>query len=165
MPDLMEYIKIQWTDIHHSRNQEWRILAIIGAAIAALLVPGVEEELQVPISVFGIIASIMGVYTSIAHSIIFLSKMSVIRECERELGIEARFRSGPVPVQSIIILAFFLLSSALSGWLAWLLSLNLLLLIITFSVIFIAGFWLCVIPKSPLRKYIESSDSTVFRLV
>jgi hypothetical protein len=158
MSDLIEFIKIEWTDIHHSRNQEWRFLAILIAAFAALFVTGVSFPLQIAITVFGLIISGMGIYISIAHWIIFYSKIQSIRECEKKLGIEVRLRRGPVPVQGMMVSAFFLLAGALFGWLIWLLSGNLPISSIFSGIVFIAGLLLCVLPNSPLRKVVERSD-------
>ena len=113
MPDLIEYIKIQWTDIHYTRNQEWKILAIIGGVFAALFIKPMDSFLQIAITTFGLIVCIIGTYISIAHWIIFYSKMQVIRECEKTLGIDAVFRRGPLPVQSAIVLMYFLFTSCL----------------------------------------------------
>ena len=33
----LEYIKIQWADIHHSRHQEWKALSVIGAVFLAIV--------------------------------------------------------------------------------------------------------------------------------
>jgi len=32
----LEYIKLQWADIHHSRQQEWKALAVIAGIFYAL---------------------------------------------------------------------------------------------------------------------------------
>lgn len=157
MPDLMEYIRIQWTDIHHTRNQEWKILAIIGGVFAALFVKPMDLPLQIAITIFGLIICIMGIYISIAHWIIFYSKMRVIHECEKELGIEAVFHRGPLPVQGAIVLIYFLFTSILSGWLVWLLSSKFLISIIASASIFVAGLILCIVPNSPLRKAVTRS--------
>lgn len=157
--DLIEYIRILWTDIHHTRNQEWKILAIIiGGVFAALFVKPMDSHLQMAITIFGLIVCIIGAYISIAHWIIFYSKMQVIRECEKELGIEAVFRRGPLPVQGAIVLMYFLFTSTLSGWLAWLLSSKFPIPIIVFVSIFVAGLLLCIIPNSPLRKAVRGNE-------
>ncbi|MDI6791314.1 MAG: hypothetical protein QME81_00375 [bacterium] len=48
MADLMEYIKIQWADIHHTRNQEWKVLVIIVGVFYALFI---DKEFSEPLKV------------------------------------------------------------------------------------------------------------------
>ncbi len=155
--DLVQFMKIEWTDIHHSRNQEWRFLAIIAAAFAALFVFPMSLTLQIAVTVFGLILCLMGIYISIAHWIIFYGKIQVIRQCEKILGMEFYFRHAPVPVQGMMVSAFFLLTSAILGWLIWLLSGNPIVSSTVSVGVFIGGLLFCVLPSSPLRKYMNYS--------
>ena len=56
MKDLVEYIKVQWADIHHTRNADWKVLIIIiGVFYALFNVDPKTTELQVAIVVVGLI--------------------------------------------------------------------------------------------------------------
>jgi hypothetical protein len=117
MSDLMEYIKVQWDDIHHSRKQEWQFLLPLVGIFAGLFTTTVSEHLQVPLSLLGLVVCSLGLYTSVAHWTIFYSKRQLIRQCERSLGINARVKRSPFPVQGIIVMLYVLLGSCLLCWL------------------------------------------------
>ncbi len=156
--DLVRFMNNEWADIHHSRTQEWTFIAMIAGAFAALLSVEMSSPLQIAVTIFGLILCLMGIYISIAHWIIFYSKVLVIRQCEKMLGMEFRFRHAPVPVQAMMVSAFFLLASVLLGWLIWLLSVNAIIACSVSSIVFIGGLLLCILPSSPLRKYIIYSE-------
>ncbi|GAH45520.1 unnamed protein product, partial [marine sediment metagenome] len=164
---LIEYMKVQWADIHHCRNQEWKVLVIMGGVFVALFVKGMQLPGQIAIIILGLIVCGVGIYISIAHWIISYSKVRVIEKCERELGIEATFRTGPLAVQGAMILLYFLLAGALFGFLVWLLSnlhlwpqtysKNLLISIIVSILIFVGGFILCIYLNSRFRGSLKKS--------
>ena len=52
MVNLLEFIRIQWDDIHHSRNQDWKVLAIIGGAFYVLL-QTTNPAFQIAATIFG----------------------------------------------------------------------------------------------------------------
>jgi hypothetical protein len=71
--NLMEYIKIQWDDIHHSRNQDWKVLAIIAGVFYGLLkISPTVIPLQIALTISGLIACGMGIYMTVIHWTIFL---------------------------------------------------------------------------------------------
>jgi hypothetical protein len=103
--DLIEYIKIQRASIHHSRNQEWRILVVVLSVFYALFnVPGDAKSLHIAITVLGLIACGIAAYVSYAHWLGFFRKMRIIRRCECELGIQVNLTHTPFRVQSAILL-------------------------------------------------------------
>lgn len=120
MIDFIHYIRILWNDIHHSRNQEWKFIAIITGVFASLFVESPFIELKIIIVFIGIIVCVFGLYTSIAHWIVFYSKMNVIHKCEELAGIKTKFSRAPFPIQGVVALLYVLLGSALTGWLGWL---------------------------------------------
>jgi hypothetical protein len=122
--ELLQYIAIQWADIHHSRNQDWKELFVVAGVYSALFVANRDNPrgtgLQVAISLTGIFACIVGGYVARAHWRIFLSKHRVIEACERALGIHIRLLQNPLSVQGVILLVYFLLGAPLVGWVIWL---------------------------------------------
>lgn len=162
MSDLIEYIKIQWADIHHSRNQEWKILAIIGGSFYILL-QTTNIILQMVAMILGLVACLLGIYISIMHWAIFYSKVRIIDACEKELGIEATFYKSPFPIQGIITLFYFLFSGVLAGWLAWLLSNRFWISLISSMSIFIIGLVTCIVSNLRIRKIAQQQISVTFR--
>jgi len=161
--DLMEYIRIQWTDIHHTRNQEWKVLVIIvGIFYALFKISPTDIWLHVAITILGLIACGMGIYMNLAHWLIFYSKMQGIAACERKLGIEANFFKPPLPVQGLILLVYFFIASILSGWLIWLLVKNHWISFITFIVCFLVGFIVSLIAKTKIQSKINREPSIIF---
>lgn len=116
--DLMEFIKAEWADIHHSRNQEWTILAMIGVSFYFL--SQAEDLAQKGAAIgFGIGACIVGIFISMRHWALLLSKIKVINICERKLGIKVVYPQFPISVQGMIIMLYFVIISVLSGFLVW----------------------------------------------
>jgi len=164
MPDLMEYIKIQWADIHHTRNQEWKVLVIIIGIFYALFKVNPEHKwLHVAITFFGLIASGMGIYMCLAHWLILYSKIRVIRACEKELGIEVKICKTPFPVQGLILLIYLFIISILFGWLIWLLLGKILISFITFSICFLVSLIICAIVKRKIKETVEKQTPITFR--
>jgi len=120
MIDFIHYIRILWNDIHHSRNQEWKFIAIITGVFASLFVESPFVELKVTIVCVGLIVCSLGLYTSISHWIVFYSKINVIHKCEKLAGINTKFLRASFPIQGVVALLYVLLGSALAGWLGWL---------------------------------------------
>jgi hypothetical protein len=159
MSDLMEYIKIQWADIHHCRNQDWKFLFALGGLYVGLLSKGLDDDLKVAVAVAGIIVCAMGFYTSFVHWRIFYNKIQIIGHCEMALGIKAKFQKSIVPVQSIIVLLYVLLGTVLLGWLVWLLTNSLLYFSLASSLSFIVGSVITLRLAFKLNEKNENSDS------
>jgi hypothetical protein len=61
MSDAADYIKTQWNNIHHSRNQDWRILQIIGAIFITLIAKTIiPPDYKIAIIVVALIVSFIG---------------------------------------------------------------------------------------------------------
>lgn len=162
--DLMEYIKIQWTDIHHTRNQDWKVLVIIlGTFYALFKVSPKHIWLHIAITIFGLVACGMGIYMSLIHWLIFYSKMRVIAACEEKLGIKPNFFKPPLPIQGLILLIYFFIASIFSGWLTWLWLGKIWISFITFTMCFLISFIVCVIARIKIQKTIEKQAPVTFR--
>jgi hypothetical protein len=162
--NLMEYIKVQWTDIHHTRNQEWKVLVIIIGIFYALFKVNPEHRwLHVAITFLGLIACGMGIYMCLVHWGIFWSKRLVIKACEEKLGIYVRFYKSPFPIQGLILLIYFFIVSILLGWLIWLLLGEILISFITFSICFLASLIICAIAKRKIQETVEKQTQITFR--
>lgn len=168
MSDVAEYIKTQWDDIHHSRNQDWRIIQIIGGIFIALVAKGdMPKVYQIGILCVGLIISLIGFYVSIAHFIIFRSKMGKIAECEkmlsfakRDTNFDFRFKYGRFAVQQMIMVIYVLIISILLTWLIKITTNTpLYIAIILPGIIFIVGTFLCLSPHASFfTNRLEKSD-------
>lgn len=164
--DLMEYIKIQWTDIHHTRNQDWKVLVILIGIFYALFAVNIERFwLHLAITLLGLLACGMGIYMGLIHWLIFYSKMQAITACEKELGIEANFFQPPFPIQGLVLLIYFFMASILSGWLVWLLWGKIWASFLIFTTCFLVGLITCIITKFRIRKLIEKSPPIILRRI
>ena len=162
MVDLMEYIKIQWADIHHTRNQEWKVLVIIIGVFYAFFNVNIQHvTLHIAISIVGLIACGIGIYMSIVHWLIFYGKMKAIAACEKEMGIHARFYMPPLPIQGLIVLVYFFVIAILSAWLAWLLDGRTSVSCVTFIVCIVVGFSICLLAKLKIEKTIEKLEPMI----
>jgi hypothetical protein len=92
--EKLTYIQIQWDDIHHSRLQEWTLLAtvmgiflvIFGDKVLPLEKPSPEVLLvKLSLSIFGFLVALIGAMISWQHSKIFDEKMGVIKKLEEDL--------------------------------------------------------------------------------
>lgn len=105
---LLEYIRIQWTDIHHCRNQTWQALVIIAGIYAALgqLNNALNDFIPL-IALAGAIISALAATISKQHRIIMLQKISIITELESQLDLPLyRIRKTIIPVQMIMFIIF-----------------------------------------------------------
>jgi len=135
MSDLMDYIKVQWADIHHSRNQEWKILLIIAGVFYALFKIKLEyREFHTIIALLGLGICSIGIYVAISHWILFQNKVKLIDACEKELGIYAKFHKPGLPVQGIILVIYFILFGILLSWLFWIYKENVFISILFFLI-------------------------------
>jgi len=160
--DLIEYIKIQWADIHHSRNQEWKAIAIIIGIFYAIFKIDIQHiNLHIAIAILGLIACGMGVYISLMHWFIFYNKIQIIRACEEKLGICPKFYRAFLPVQGLMVLLHLFIASILGGWLVWLFSKNMQFSFLAFSVLFGLSISGCFFAKSKVQKTIEKLDINI----
>jgi hypothetical protein len=110
----IEYIKLQWEDIRHSRLQDWSYMGVIAGilyAIANIQAP----ELRMGLSLLGLLCSALGALMAWQHHQIFLDKLIVIEKMERRLGIQYSSRTTLLPVQILIFLLFAGIASAFVG--------------------------------------------------
>lgn len=136
MSDVSDYIKTHWADIHHSRNQDWKVLQLIGGLFVAFISAKFFLEKGEPTSnninnvfltiliCFQIIASITGLLIATSHLIIFRSKLSKIIACEKMLDFPTKgirfdfsFKYGIFGVQQMIMLLYFVIIAFLTTWL------------------------------------------------
>jgi hypothetical protein len=107
----LEYIRIEWADIHHSRQQEWGILVIIAGIFYAMaqVDPELGEHLlhtKLFLSVLGILGAFLGARICWQHYEILQHKISVIVGLERQIGIQYPMRKVRFSVQILIFLLF-----------------------------------------------------------
>lgn len=160
MSDLMEFIKTQWADIHHSRNQEWKVLAMIGVSLY-LLSQSESLSLRIAAIAIGIATCVVGIFISIKHWAIFYSKIRMINICQRKLGIKVQYFESRIVVQGLIIILYFLIISILSVLLAWLLLKNIWISMIISILVVIHGIIVCSLSYSWARRKQEKTDVTL----
>ncbi|KYK34631.1 MAG: hypothetical protein AYK18_13950 [Theionarchaea archaeon DG-70] len=115
--DLTEFIKAQWADIHHSRNQDWTILAMVGVSFYFLSQAEDLASRGAAIG-FGIGTCLIGICISMRHWALLLSKTKMINICQEKLGIKAEYHEFPFAVQGMIIMLYFLIMSVFFVFLA-----------------------------------------------
>jgi hypothetical protein len=120
----LEYIRLQWADIHHSRQQEWKALAAaagIYLAMAQIDLPEAQPALdaalgaRIFLGLLGFLSAFLGACISWQHHTAFLHKISVISKLERQIGIQYPIRSNLFPVQILLFLLFGGICSAFLG--------------------------------------------------
>jgi general stress protein CsbA len=120
----LEYIKLQWADIHHSRQQEWKALAAVAGIYLAIAQVGLPEGqaalnaalgARIFLGLLGALSAFLGACISWQHHTIFLHKISVINKLERQIGIQYPMRSEPFSVQVLLFLLFGGICSAFVG--------------------------------------------------
>lgn len=166
MSDLMDYIRIQWDDIHHSRNQEWKYFTIISGSIAtavgvALWRTDIDVAIRIAFLIFSLILCIMGGYITYAHWIIFYGKRVMICNLERKLGIHVALVRAPISVQGMIFLFHFWFAAILVGIILWLSTGKLSWAILGAAIIYVGGFISTLILSRKLRiRFAISSTNT-----
>ncbi len=118
MPDetsiTMDYIKLQWDDIHHSRLQDWSYIGVIAGVLYAIV--NVQNPgLRIGLSMLGLLSSALGAYMAWEHYHIFMDKLILIGKLERKIGIQYPARASLIPVQILIVLLFVGIASAFVG--------------------------------------------------
>jgi hypothetical protein len=101
----IEYMKLQWADLHHSRLQDWSFLGVIAGVLYAI-VNVQNPELSIGLSLLGLLISILGASMAWQHYQIVLDKLIVIEKMEHRLGIQYPSRTTLLPVQILIFLLF-----------------------------------------------------------
>jgi hypothetical protein len=124
--EILGYMKQQWDDIHHSRNQDWKVLLIIIGIFSVLFVLHRSEfknadtlPLELLVCAAGLLACTLGACIAFAHWRLFFGKLNVIRRCEHSLDIRLNLPKNRIPVQGVIFFNNFFLGSALIGWASW----------------------------------------------
>jgi XapX domain-containing protein len=101
----IEYIKVQWADIHHSRLQDWSALGVIAGVLYAIA--NIQSpEPRVFLGLLGLLSSFLGACMAWQHYQVFKDKMVVIGKMEQRLGIQYPQRRTLFPVQILIFLLF-----------------------------------------------------------
>jgi len=164
MNDLMEFIKVQWDDIHHSRNQEWKVLALLVPVYASFFVRTLDSRIRMAIAFLGLIVCVVGLFMSLSHWIIFYNKRQIISQCEKAIGIEVDFRRTPVPVQSLIVFTYFILGTPLAGWTMWVFSGNSTTVFIVSVFVLVVGLGFSFTSAIVMRKQFSLNNPKVLRL-
>jgi hypothetical protein len=106
----LQYISLQWADIHHSRQQEWKALAVIAGIFYAIAqVDLLQPEGLVAKSLLGavgVLGAFIGACISWQHHRFFLDKISLISRLERQIGIQYPAREVLLPVNVLLFLLF-----------------------------------------------------------
>lgn len=87
----LEFLRIQWADVHHTRLQDWELskLVIAGAiGIASLKFFGEHPRLQVAASITVAALSFLALLITIRHRMHWNEKKEVIKNIEKKLHIE-----------------------------------------------------------------------------
>jgi hypothetical protein len=171
MSDLIDYIRIQWDDIHHSRNQEWKYFTIISGSIAtavgvALWKTDVNVAIRITFLIFSLILCSMGGYITYAHWLIFYGKKLIICNFERKLGIHVVPQRAPLSVQGMIFLFHFWFAAILVGVILWLSIEILWVAISSAAIVLIGGFAITFILSKKLRSRFEQfpANNTIYPL-
>jgi hypothetical protein len=107
----LEYIKLEWTDIHHSRQQEWGALVIIAGIFYAIArvepdYPGNPLEAKIFLGLLGVFSAFLGAWICWQHHEILQQKISVIVRLERQVGMQYPVRNVWFPVQVLLFWLF-----------------------------------------------------------
>ncbi|MBC8492247.1 MAG: hypothetical protein H8D43_00575 [Chloroflexi bacterium] len=115
----LEYIKLQWEDIHHSRQQEWQALVVIAGifyAIAQVDLPYPDNlGAKIFLGLIGIFSAFLGACITWQHQTIFRHKISVISRLEHQIGIQYPMRRVLLPVYVLLFLLLGGICSAFFG--------------------------------------------------
>jgi xanthosine utilization system XapX-like protein len=113
----LEYIKIQWADIRHSRLQEWSTLGVVAGVMYALVnTVTTESGPRVLLGLLGLLSGIIGASMSWQHHRIFKKKIKVISENEEKIGLDyGEMRNADFPVQILLFLLFGGIACAFAG--------------------------------------------------
>lgn len=94
---MLEMMKLQWADIHHSRLQEWSGLGVVaGAQIAITQIPKFLKETDVALLptatavvgfLVGIAFAIIGVLITCRHRRLMEKKFNLLFKIEGQLGL------------------------------------------------------------------------------
>ena len=110
----LEYLKLQWADIHHSRLQEWTLIGIIAGIMYALInVEGYEG--RIILAVLGAFSGFLAACISWQHNKIFLQKIGLISSLEHRIGVHYPGRTSRFSVQVLLFLLFGGICSAFIG--------------------------------------------------
>ena len=115
---LRSIYSAQWQDLHHSREQDWRLfnLLVIGLlGVGGLKVIGQFPELQRVSSIVFAAISLVAIGITARHSALFKKKMEAIRKIEKLLGAPDLFTPHKgwrklFKVQYLLITIYFLLA-------------------------------------------------------
>lgn len=112
---IVEYIKIQWADIHHSRRQVWQALVVVAGMFAVLVQFGkTQPELVVYLAIAGALVSGLAASMCRQHRAIMMQKIAIISGLEKELGLGIRYpkRTTGTPVQDLLFMLFGITAAA-----------------------------------------------------
>lgn len=122
---IIEYIKLQWVDIQHSRTQEWTIFALVAGIFVAMPQKLVEDNFAEPmVALLGFFFAIIGARVAWRHKVIFSEKVKIIGEMEKRIGIEYRSKPVFLSVQVLIFLIFALIAAAYAAIAAFFITKN-----------------------------------------
>lgn len=115
----LEYIKLEWADIHHSRQQEWSALVVIAGIFYAIarvdLPPPQSLEAKIFLGLLGVLSAFLGAWICWQHHEILQQKISLIVKLERQIGIQYPVRCVWFPVQVLLFWLFGGICSAFVG--------------------------------------------------
>ncbi|MBD3217417.1 MAG: hypothetical protein GF310_04015 [candidate division Zixibacteria bacterium] len=156
--NLIELMKIEWADIHHTRNQEWKILLIVFGVFYAIANITYEEQqtLYIMLLGLGILVCAIGAYINIVHAHLFYNKIEVIKKCEECLGYAVKYYSPRFSVQSTILLMYLLLITFLLGYLLWIVTNNYIIIIIVDGLIIMFSVFFCHMIRTHIKKKIKN---------
>jgi hypothetical protein len=80
---LLDYIKMQWDDIHQSRMQDWSYIGVIAGVFYAF-VQIQQSEIRLGLCLIGVVRSALGDWMAWEHYLIFNLKIGLINENVRK---------------------------------------------------------------------------------
>ena len=130
LESLIAFYQAQWNDVHHSRRQDWElikliVLGLIGASGFKFFELSNATNVQQGLLKFfatGFLGlSLLGVFVTARHRMLFREKMKVIVRLEHIMGVEGFFKasSGRVSkvfrkifvVQHALVLLYFFMAN------------------------------------------------------
>ena len=120
---LLEIYKVQWEDIHHTRDQDWELSKLVLAGflgLSGLTAFATQRLLIALLAISFILLSIMGILVTIRHKNLFQQKMNAILILEHKMKVDqlnlfGENKSNQIFTTQNILLLIYTLSALIFG--------------------------------------------------
>jgi hypothetical protein len=113
--EILEYMRIQWADVHHGNLLEFSALPVIAGVLYALAHLAPALQTGVVLGCLGFLSALVGGGMALLNQIVLADKLKLIRNLEEHLGITPLVQKSWITVHILVYLLYAGIASSFAA--------------------------------------------------